>query len=44
MKPSNNYLQVLLPGKCQEFTITTDVNESGGKKMKVKGSDDNTIF
>lgn len=43
MKPSNNYLQVLLPEDDQDFTITTDVNDLVGK-MKVKGSDDNTVF
>jgi thiol-disulfide isomerase/thioredoxin len=43
MKPENNYLQVLIPEKDQEFTVTTDTKD-WVNKIKFKGSADNDIF
>ncbi len=43
LKPDNNFIQVLLDDKNQQFTITTDAKDSVNK-MKVKGSQDNEIF
>ncbi|MDO8365398.1 MAG: DUF5106 domain-containing protein [Saprospiraceae bacterium] len=43
LKPDNNFIQILLDDKNQQFTVTTDVKDSVNK-MKVKGSPDNEIF
>ena len=43
LKPDNNYLQVLIPEKDQDFSLTTDVKDSVNK-MKFKGSTDNEAF
>lgn len=43
LKPDNNYLQVLIPEKDQDFSLTTDVKDSVNK-MKFKGSTDNDAF
>jgi hypothetical protein len=43
LKPDNNFIQVLVDAKNQQFTMTTDAKDSV-KKMKVKGSEDNAIF
>ncbi|MBL7828168.1 MAG: DUF5106 domain-containing protein [Saprospiraceae bacterium] len=43
MKPSNSFLQVLIPEKDQDFIVTTDVNDVVNK-MKFKGSQDNDVF
>jgi hypothetical protein len=43
MKPENNYLQILIPEKDQEFTVTTDTKD-WVNKIKFKGSADNDIF
>lgn len=43
LKPDNNFIQILLDDKNQQFTLTTDVKDSVNK-MKVKGSQDNDVF
>ncbi len=43
LKPDNNFIQLLLDDKNQQFTVTTDVKDSVNK-MKVKGSPDNELF
>ena len=42
-KPDNNFIQFVLPGEGQRFTVHTDVKDAVGK-MKFKGSDDNERF
>ncbi|MFN0214747.1 MAG: redoxin domain-containing protein [Saprospiraceae bacterium] len=43
LKPDNNFIQILLDEKNQQFTISTDVKDTVNK-MKVKGSQDNEVF
>ena len=43
LKPDNSFIQVLLPGGDQDFTITTDAKDAVDK-MKIKGSEDNITF
>ncbi|MCB0525476.1 MAG: DUF5106 domain-containing protein [Saprospiraceae bacterium] len=43
MQPTNNYIQILIPEKDQQFLVTTDANDSVNK-MKFKGSPDNEAF
>jgi len=43
LKPDNNFIQILLDDKNQQFTITTDAKDSVNK-MKVSGSKDNEVF
>lgn len=43
MKPSNSYLQILVPENDQDFVVMTDANDSVNK-MKFKGSEDNDLF
>lgn len=43
LKPDNNFIQILLDDKNQQFTVTTDVKDSVNK-MRIKGSKDNELF
>ncbi len=43
MKPDNNFIQLLLDAKNQQFTVNTDAKDSVNK-MKIKGSPDNEAF
>lgn len=43
LKPDNNFIQLLLDEKNQQFTVTTDAKDSVNK-MKIKGSPDNELF
>jgi thiol-disulfide isomerase/thioredoxin len=43
LKPDNNFIQILLNDKNQQFTVSTDVKDPV-TKMKVKGSEDNEVF
>ena len=43
LKPDNMFVQFLIPEDDQDFTLTTDAKETVAK-MKIKGSDANTIF
>ena len=43
LKPDNNFIQILLDDKNQQFTVTTDAKDSV-TKMKIKGSQDNEVF
>lgn len=43
LKPDNNFIQILLDEKNQQFTVTTDAKDSVNK-MKIKGSPDNELF
>ena len=43
LKPDNNFIQILMDEKNQQFTVSTDVKDSVNK-MKVKGSPDNEVF
>lgn len=43
LKPDNNFIQLLLDDKNQQFTVTTDAKDTVNK-MKIKGSPDNEVF
>ncbi|HNG90351.1 MAG TPA: DUF5106 domain-containing protein, partial [Saprospiraceae bacterium] len=43
LKPDNSFIQFFLTESNQELTLTTDAKLTTAK-MKVKGSDDNTLF
>ncbi|MEI6411059.1 MAG: redoxin domain-containing protein [Bacteroidota bacterium] len=43
LKPDNSFIQIMVPSDDQSFTISTDAKDSVNK-MKVKGSDDNSLF
>jgi thiol-disulfide isomerase/thioredoxin len=43
LKPDNAFVQFLVPEDDQDFTLSTDAKETIAK-MKIKGSDANTIF
>ncbi|MEY3249757.1 MAG: hypothetical protein RL742_1800 [Bacteroidota bacterium] len=43
LKPDNAFVQFLVPEDDQDFTLSTDAKETVAK-MKIKGSDANTIF
>lgn len=42
LKPSNNFIQILVPADDQEFTVMGNANDV--VDMKFKGSDDNAYF